>query len=176
MREGILVESEVQDRSDRWHRLQIRPRRAVDGRIDGAILSLVDIDELRHQVVDARWARDYARSIVEAVQVPLVVLDRDLRVLSANGAYYGAFRQVPAQIEGQGFFDLGSGEWNTTELQRAVGGVLGSNERFQGLQVERDVPGAGHMSTSVSGCAVPSPGGDRMVLLSIEDVTERRSA
>jgi len=176
MREGILVESEVQDRSDRWHRLQIRPRRAVDGRTDGAILSLVDIDELRHQVVDARWARDYARSIVEAVQVPLVVLDRDLRVLSANAAYYGAFRQVPAQIEGQGFFDLGAGEWNTTELQRAVGGVLGSEERFQGLQLERDVPGAGRMATSVSGCVVPSPGGERMVLLSIEDVTERRSA
>lgn len=176
MKEGSLVESEVQDRSDRWHRLQIRPRRAADGRIDGAILSLVDIDELRHEVVDTRWARDYARSIVEAVQVPLVVLDGELRVLSANAAYYGAFGQVEAQIVGQGFFDLGAGEWNTTELQRAVDGVLGSAERFHGLHLERDVPGAGRMATSVSGCAVPSPGGDKMVLLSIEDITGRKSA
>ena len=176
MKEGILVESEVQDRSNRWHRLQIRPRRAADGRIDGVILSLVDIDALRHEVVDTRWARDYARSIVEAVQVPLVVLDGELRVLSANAAYYGAFRQVAAQTVGQGFFDLGAGEWNTTELQRAVGGVIGSAERFHGLHLERDVPGAGRMATSVSGCAVPSPGGDKMVLLSIEDVTSRRSA
>ena len=174
MREAILVEAEVQDRSDRWHRLQIRPRRATDGRVDGAILSLVDIDELRHQVVDARWARDYARSIVEAVQVPLLVLDAGLHVLSANAAYYGAYREIPSQIEGHGFFELGAGEWNTTELQRAVGGVLGATGRFQGLEMERDVPGWGRRATSVSGCAVPSAQGEPMVLLAIEDVTDRR--
>jgi two-component system CheB/CheR fusion protein len=174
MKEGILVEAEVQDRSDRWHRLQLRPRRATDGRTDGAILSLVDIHELRHEVMNANWARDYARSIVEAVQVPLVVLDAGLRVLSANAAYYRTFRELPGQIEGQGFLDVGAGAWDTADLRRAVGSVLGTEGRFQGLELRRDVPGAGNRTTSVSGCAVPSPAGEKMVLLSIEDVTEQR--
>jgi two-component system CheB/CheR fusion protein len=174
MREAVLVEAEVQDRADRWHRLQVRPRRGLDGKIDGAILSLADIDDLRHQVVDARVARDYARSIVEAVQVPLLVLDAGLHVLSANAAYLGAFPEVPVQIEGRAFFDLGAGQWNTTELHRAVGGILGDTGSFRGLELERDVPGYGLRATSVSGCAMPSLAGEAMVLLSIEDVTERR--
>ncbi len=123
MKEGILVEAEVQDRSERWHRLQIRPHRAAGGNTDGAILSLVDIDELRHEVSSARWARDSARSIVEAVQVPLVVLDAGLRVLSANAAYYHLFEERPAGTEGRGFFELGAGEWDTAGLRRAVAGA-----------------------------------------------------
>ena len=174
MRESILVEAEVQDRSDHWHRLQVRPRRGPGGKIDGAILSLADIDALRHEVVDARMARDYARSIVEAVQVPLLVLDAGLHVLSANAAYHGAYPEGPVPIEGRDFFGLGAGQWNTTEVHRAVGGVLGDRGSFQGLELEWEVPGAGRRATTVSGSMVPSLAGEAMVLLSIEDVTERR--
>ncbi len=174
MRESILVEAEVQDRSDHWHRLQVRPRRGPGGKIDGAILSLADIDALRHEIVDARLARDYARSIVEAVQVPLLVLDAGLHVLSANAAYHGAYPESPAPIEGRDFFGLGAGQWNTTEVHRAVGGILGDRGSFQGLELEWEVPGAGRRATTVSGSMVPSLAGEAMVLLSIEDVTDRR--
>jgi two-component system CheB/CheR fusion protein len=175
MKEAILVEAEVQDRADRWHRLQIRPHRAADGSTDGAILSLVDIDELRHEVIDARWARDYARSIVEAVQVPLVVLDAGMLVLSSNAAYHRLFQENPIEIEGQGFFEICEGAWNTPELRRAVEGVReAEGKRFQALELEREVPGLGRRAASVSGCSVPSPDGPPMILLAIEDITERR--
>lgn len=166
--ESILVEAEVQDRSDRWHRLQIRPHRTADGRTDGAILSLVDIDDLRHQVVNAQWARDYASNIVEAVQVPLVVLDAGLCVLSANAAYYRVFEEKPGQTEGQRFFELGAGEWDTTELHRAVV-AIGAEGRFDGLEVSRGANGDGSRSMRVSGCAVPSPSGVNLILLAIEE-------
>ena len=171
MGQAILVEGEVQDRSDRWHRLQIRPHRSLDGKVDGAILSLTDVDDLRHQVVSAQWARDYARNIVEAVQVPLVVLDAGFCVLSANAAYYRIFRERPDQTEGQAFFELASGGWNTTELHRAVVAVHGDDGRFQGLRVERDVVGGGRCTTTVSGCSVPSQAGVSLLLLSIEVVS-----
>jgi two-component system CheB/CheR fusion protein len=174
MEKAVLVEAEVQDRSARWHRLQVRPHRAHDGKTDGAILSLVDIDALRHEVIGAQWARDYARSIVEAVQVPLVVLDAGLRVLSANAAYYGRFRQEPGQTEGCAFFELEAGGWATAELRQAVVGVGAGRGRFQGLELERELSGAGRIATSVSGCAVPVPNGKPMILLALEDVTERR--
>ncbi|MBI5068229.1 MAG: PAS domain-containing protein [Deltaproteobacteria bacterium] len=54
MEDGILVEGEVQDHSDRWHRLQIRPHRGASGLTDGAVLSLVDIDRLHQEVRSAR--------------------------------------------------------------------------------------------------------------------------
>jgi two-component system CheB/CheR fusion protein len=174
MEEGALVEAEVRDRSDRWHRLQVRPRRAPDGRVDGAILSLADIDELRNEVGLARWARDYARSIVEAVQVPLVVLDAGLKVLSANAAYYRLFQEPVAETEGRGFFELAACRWEAAGLRQALRGVLGAEGPFQGVEVELEVPGAGPLTTSVSGCAVPVPAGQPLVLLALENVTERR--
>lgn len=77
-------ESEVQDNQGKWHRLQIRPYKTAENKIDGVVVSLVDVDTLRRAVKDAEWARDYATSIVEAVQIPLVVLDDKIRVISAN--------------------------------------------------------------------------------------------
>ena len=174
MEQSTLVEAEVHDLADRWHRLQIRPRRGPGGTTDGAILSLVDIDELRNEVAIAKWARDYARSIVEAVPIPLVVLDVALRVLSANAAYYGLFGEKAAETEGHRFFELCGGEWNRAELQRAVAASLGAAGVFQGLEVVRESPGAPRRVTSVSGCAVASPAGEPTVLLAIEDVTDRR--
>jgi len=60
MDQASLVEAEVQDRFDRWHRLQIRPRRSPGGRTDGTLLSLVDIHDLKHEVASAELARDDA--------------------------------------------------------------------------------------------------------------------
>ncbi len=172
---GVLVEAEVQDRDGRWHRLQVRPRRGPGGQPEGAILSLVDIDRLRNELTLAQWARDYARSIVEAVQVPQIVLDAHLKVLSANAAYYRQFHGEAAVTEGRPFFELAESSWDTPELHRAVVACADGGERFQALEVEREHAGGGRATLSVSGCQVASPIGEAILLVAIEDVTERRA-
>jgi two-component system CheB/CheR fusion protein len=173
MESGAVVESEVQDRAERWHRMQIRPRRALDGRVDGTIISLVDIHALKHDVVDAEWERDHARNIVGAVQMPLVVIDGQLRVLSANEAFLAAFGCGAAETEGHGFFDIAGGSWDTPELRRALGDVLAEGARFRGLEIERTFPGAGPRTVSLSARSVKSRTSTPMILLGIEDITER---
>ncbi len=173
MQTGAMVESEVQDRADRWHRMQIRPHRALDGRADGAIISLVDIHALKHDVADAEWERDYARNIVEAVQIPLVVIDGQLGIISANEAFFTTLGMTSAQVEGHGFFEIGGCCWDTPELRRSLGQVLAEDAHFRGLEIERDFPGAGHRTMSLSARSVKSRTATNMILLAIEDVTER---
>jgi signal transduction histidine kinase len=72
-------ESEVQDREGRWYRMQIRPYRTTDNKIDGAILSLVDIDALKHLVGDAQQARSEAENANHAKDLFLAVLGHELR-------------------------------------------------------------------------------------------------
>ena len=62
-----IRESEVQDRQGHWHRLQIRPYQTTDHRIDGAMLSLFDIDALKHNVIDARQETSDSNSVHDSV-------------------------------------------------------------------------------------------------------------
>ena len=41
-----ICEREVQDGEGRWYSLRIRPYRTTENKIDGAVLTLVDINDL----------------------------------------------------------------------------------------------------------------------------------
>jgi len=75
----VMRESEVQDREGRWYRLQIRPYKTTDNRIDGAILSLVDIHTLRQVAREAQLARKEAEQANRAKDQFMAVLSHELR-------------------------------------------------------------------------------------------------
>ena len=167
-------ESEVQDQQGRWYRKQIRPYQTGDGKVDGAIISLVDIDVLKRHVDQAEWSRDYAVSVVDAVLVPLVVLDEQLRVISANEAFYDNFGGTHAEAEGKSFFGLGAGEWNIPPLRAALGELFARHTPFQGLEVEAFFPCVGQRTMAFSARAVHFRESGPMILLTIDDVTGRK--
>jgi len=167
-------EAEVQDREGHWHRMEIRPYKTADDRIEGAVLSFIDIDVLKRAVGVAEWARDYAAGIVEAVPVPLIVLDDDLRAISANEAFYQDFGVTAAETERKSFFELEGGAWNIQELRDSLGEVLAKNTRLQGLDLEREFPSVGRRTMSLSARLVHSRTGLPMILLAIEDITDRK--
>jgi two-component system CheB/CheR fusion protein len=167
-------EWEVQALDGRWFRLQIRPYRTADNRLDGATLSFVDVDVLKLAVQSAESARDYARSIVETVPTSLVVLDENLHVVSANHAFYHDFAVSPDAADGIGFFDLTDGSWDAPALREAVERSLTAGSRFQDLEIHREFPRVGHKDLTVAGCPILRDQRGSMLLLAIEDVTARR--
>ncbi|MFL5349259.1 MAG: chemotaxis protein CheB [Hyalangium sp.] len=169
-------EAEIQDRAGRWHRMQVRPYKTTENKIDGAILSLVDIDALKHHVSQVEWARDYATGIVEAVQVPLMVLDESMRVISANRAFYLAYGASADETEKESLFALSGGAWDVPELRAALEGMLAKNTLLQGLEIEHTFPRLGTRRMSLSARSVHSRTGVPMLLLAIEDITERKQA
>jgi two-component system, chemotaxis family, CheB/CheR fusion protein len=60
-----------------------------------------EVAALRQRVAQLEAAAHYTEQIVETVRDPLLVLTPDLRVQSANPAFYQLFHLIPAETEGQ---------------------------------------------------------------------------
>jgi two-component system, chemotaxis family, CheB/CheR fusion protein len=80
-------EIEVQDREGHWYLLRVRPYRTTDNKIEGLVVALVDIDQLRRIQQELRTARDFSRSVIQGVPLPLAVVDSDLRIRATNQAF-----------------------------------------------------------------------------------------
>ena len=72
-------EVEVQDRRGRWFRLQVRPYKTADGKIDGAVLALVDIDALVLSLKEVEAAKAEADKANRAKDLFLATLSHELR-------------------------------------------------------------------------------------------------
>lgn len=175
MKYDQVIDSEVQDKEGKWYRLQIRPYKTHDNKIDGTIISLFDIHGLKTEVNKAEWARDYAKSIVEGIQIPLAVLDNHLKVISANNAFYHLLDIKKNLAEYNLFHDLGINEWRIPALKSTLGEMLQKNSEFQNLQVQKSFPHIGERTLLIS--ARPIVFGveaSNMILLIIEDITMRK--
>jgi two-component system CheB/CheR fusion protein len=169
-----MRELEVQDQSGHWYRKQIRPYLSADGKVDGAILSLMDIDALKRHVEQAEWSRDFAVSVVDAVLVPLVVLDEQGHVISANESFYRGFGGDHTEMEGRSFFDLGGGAWNIPALRAALKDLFDQRTPFEDLEIEGEFPQAGRRTMSFAARSVHFSDAKPMILLSIGDISARK--
>src|SRR4030095_15746453 len=107
-----VKEVETRDGAGRWHSLRVRPYKTLDNKIDGAVVALVDIDALKQTEREIKAARDYAEAILRTARDPLIVLGADLRVDTANDAFYKTFKVTPDATEGRLIYDLGNHQWD----------------------------------------------------------------
>jgi PAS domain S-box-containing protein len=183
-----VKEKEVQDMEGRWYSLTIRPYRTVDNRIDGVLMTLVNINDIKLSLLRIREAYDYANDIVETVREPLLILESDLKVITANRSFYENFMIDPAEIEGRYFYELGNGEWNIPDLMKQLRDVLPEKRFFSDLEVAIDIGDMGRRTMLLNAREIRKDISDPipvlsmeksyagMILLSIEDITKRKKA
>jgi two-component system, chemotaxis family, CheB/CheR fusion protein len=169
-------EQEVKDRRGHWYNLCIRPYRNTDNQIDGAVISLIDIDALKQNTVLLERSRDYANAIVETIREPLVVLNSSLQVVTANQSFYQTFQLLPAQVENQRIFDLGQGEWDIFSLRSLLEEGLSQNNLLQDFEVEQEFANLGHRTMLLNTRKIEQGGTGQLILLAIEDITARKRA
>ena len=164
---------EVQTNGGYWYNLHIRPYRTIDNRIDGAVVVLIDIDALKRSAANLESARNYAEAIVETVQVPLLVLNSDLRVKKANRAFYRTFEVSSRDTINSSIFDLGNGEWNFSSLRVLLADVLAKDTEIQGFEVTHSFEQIGQKTMLLNACKILHKDSIQL-LLSIEDITARK--
>jgi PAS domain S-box-containing protein len=122
-------------------------------------------------------AREYAESIVETVREPLMVLDTNLRVISVNHSFYQTFKVTPEDTKGKLIYDLGNHQWNISKLRVLLEEIIPRDTQFQNFEVDHEFPGIGRKIMLLNARQIFSKGiGAHMILLAIEDITERKKA
>ncbi len=172
-----INEREVQDREGHWYSMQIRPYKTADNKIDGAVITLVDIDGLKRSLEQVKESRDYAQAIVETVREPLVVLDGDLQVKAVNRAFYKTFQVLQEETENKFIYELGEGQWNIPRLRALLEEILLKSTQFQDFEVDYEFPRIGHKAMLLNARRIHQEDNrTQMILLAIEDITERKEA
>jgi len=122
-------------------------------------------------------ARALALTIVDTIRDPLLVLDQDLRVVTANRAFYRTFQMKRQDVEGHPVYGLGDGEWDIPELRLLLEDVAPQHAVMEAYAVERDFSGIGRRSMLLNAREVfNQSNAHKLILLAIEDVTARRAA
>ena len=170
MERGDRQPRDVRDSHGRWYSLRILPSVGPGGGTDGAVLMLVDIDA-------AKRGRDFAEAIVETVREPLVILNQNLKVIKANGAFYETFQASGPETEGHLIYDLGNGQWDIPRLRELLEGILPAHATFRDFEVTHVFEHVGRKVMLLNASEIFDPNAQaRTILLAIEDVTDRKQA
>ncbi|MDZ7831436.1 MAG: ATP-binding protein [Desulfobacterales bacterium] len=117
----------------------------------------------------------YAESIINTVREPLIVLDHDLRVISVSRSFYGVFKVNPKETVGQLIYDLGNKQWDIPKLRELLENILPQKTTFDNYEVEHDFATIGRRTMLLNARQIHRVfGKERIILLAIEDITERR--
>ena len=118
-----------------------------------------------------------AQAIVDTIRDPLLVLDQNLRVVTANRAFHQTFRMTRQDIHGCPIYGLGDGQWNIPELRLLLEDVGPEHAVMEAYEVDWDFPIIGRRSMLLNAREVFNRRSThKLILLAIEDVTDRRAA
>jgi two-component system CheB/CheR fusion protein len=131
--------------------------------------------ELEATKISEDESREYAESIINTVREPLIALDQDLRVVSVSRSFYEVFKVKPEETVGQLIYDLGNKQWDIPKLRELLETILPQKATFDNYEVEHDFAAIGRRIMLLNARQIHRVlGKKRIILLAIEDITERR--
>ncbi len=136
-------ERDVPTTEGHWYSVDVRPYRTSENLIEGVVITFTNITARKQAEVAKEEAQSLAASLLETINEPVLLLSRELLVVSANQAYYRAFQSGPQDTEGRSLEALGAGQWNVQELRARLERLLEGGPALEDLQVELDVPRLG---------------------------------
>jgi len=178
------TEVETQDRAGHWYRLQAKPYSKNSENIEGAVITLIDIQYAKAALETAKIASkqliaakaDTLR-ILEMNPIPILILKSDMRIIFANPAFYQMFSLSIKSTLNRTLADIGDGMLHIPEIIAKVNGVMDKDAEFGGLEIQVTTPLDETKTIVLHARKIQLPGsGIETTLVAIEDVSAVKSA
>jgi two-component system CheB/CheR fusion protein len=168
----VPKEVQVQASDDRWYNMRVLPYRTTDNVIDGVVMTFSDTTALKRTEEQLQEAHDFAQSIIATIREPLVVMDGDLRIITASHSFYDMFQVGPAETEGRLFCEICQRQWEISSLRQLLKDILSNGMPFEDFRVEYNSPTIGHKALLLNGRKIAREGQQpALILLAMEDIT-----
>jgi len=165
-------EKQVQIANGDWYLMRILPYRTSDNRIDGVAITFVNITNIKHLEQSLQESTAYAESIISTIREALIVLDADMKVVSANRSFYEMFQATPGETKGRNLYALGGNQWDIPELRHLLEEILPRETQFEGFIIDHTFRGVGRRTMRLNARQLRTPDASKkMILLAIEDIT-----
>ncbi len=148
------------------------PASILEDKVDPVEL-LNDVKNLTVEDVIVMYA--YAEAIVETVREPLIILDGNLRIKTANKSFFDTFKVTKGKTYNKCLFELGNGQWNIPQLKKLLTEILPKNSHFDDFEVTHTFEDIGTRTMVLNARRIVLEGHKtELILLAIEDITERK--
>jgi len=149
--------------------MRVRPYKTRDSKIDGAVITFQDIDELKRSVTESRR---YADALIQNAREAILILDSNLRISAVNRAFSKLFEIPGDQLEGRPLHEVAAARWIPQGLRERLQEVLRQGTRLDEVEFEHDFPKLGPRTMLFDVRRIePSPG-QLVIMVSVEDITE----
>lgn len=134
---------------------------------------------INHELLDKQEqlnaSRRYAESIVTTLREPLIILDKSLRVKTANASFYKQFKAEQVHTEGELFYEIQNRQWDDIKMRTLLEKILPKHERLSEYEVTLKFPLVGERHLLLNAQQIVNDRtAEQLILLAIEDVTERK--
>ena len=132
------------------------------------------------KLVEHLWEKSwtYIKTVVDVVREPILILDKDLRVMTANDSFYRIFQVEKKDTEDKVIYELGNGQWDIPALKKLLEDILPKNTFFKGFEVIHEFPFIGRKVMILNARQIHFKEDTTLetfppiILLAMEDVTE----
>lgn len=172
---GTSSEREIRGQAGTWYLRSVVPYRTSKGDLQGAAVTFADISRLKQTERDAVAARRYAEMVIDSIGDPLVVLDSEFKVVTANSAFRAQFPSTSEKMVGDPLCELRHPLLSHSQVEGLLARVLANEQGLDRIEIE-----AGHTNENfrvwrANGRRFQLPNAERpMVLLTLHDITVER--
>ncbi|MFV8466785.1 CheR family methyltransferase [Flavobacterium sp. LB1P62] len=128
--------------------------------------------QMRHDLLIE--SHEYSEAIIATIHEPMLILNKNFHVISANKSFYKKFLVDKEETEGKLLFDLGNKQWNITKLREVLNNILSKNTSFENFEVTHTFSGIGERIMLLNAhLIIQKTNSEPLILLAIEDITDR---
>ena len=177
-----VISTETTSRHDFRHKdrtfvLRIAPYSTGDLRANGTVLTFINVTAFRASIDQAIYEREYTKAILNAEADPLVVLSQDLRLQTANRAFYQMFGVPRESMQNTLLASLQNGSFDLARVRTQLEKMIADGTEFEAFELEHSFPTIGPRTLVIDARPLMLSGHARpMILLSFHDITMRKEA